>query len=141
MRARIALVAILVSIAPGATPAPAEDVTGADRLLCAAVEASVCALDAECYVGAPWNWDIPDFIEVDLVARTLSTTKASPRPRTTPIKHLDRSEGLIVIQGVEAGRAFSFVITEETGMLSAAVARQGITVGVFGSCTPMAAAR
>jgi hypothetical protein len=38
---------------------------------------------------------------------------------------------------LENGRAFSLVINESTGMLSAAVARDGKSVGVFGACTPM----
>jgi hypothetical protein len=37
------------------------------------------------------------------------------------------------------GRAFSFVIVEKTGMASIAVAREGMTVSVFGACTPMPA--
>jgi hypothetical protein len=50
---------------------------------------------------------------------------------------MQRTDGMIVLQGFEAGRAFSFVIQEESGQLSAAIARQGITVSVFGACTPL----
>ena len=57
--------------------------------------------------------------------------------RATPIKNLHREDGLIFLQGVEMGRAFSFVIQEETGDLSAAVAREDVTVSVFGACTPL----
>ena len=52
-----------------------------------------------------------------------------------PILTLERSDGLVFMQGIENGRAFSFVVEEETGTLSAAVARTGITVSVFGACT------
>ena len=38
---------------------------------------------------------------------------------------------------LENGRAFSFVINEEIGMLSAAVPRDETTVTVFGACTPL----
>ena len=54
---------------------------------------------------------------------------------------MERAEGLIVLQGAEAGRAFSFVITESTGDASVAVARNGMTIGVFASCTPLAQTR
>jgi hypothetical protein len=138
MTTKRALAALSVCGAVFATPVAAEDLTGANRFLCAAVEAVVCGLNAECFAGPPWDWGIPEFIEIDLKSKTLSTTKASPKLRTTPIQHLERSQGLIVLQGVEAGRAFSFVVKEETGQLSAAVARDGITVTVFGSCTPAA---
>ena len=114
----------------------ADDLTGADRILCTSVHATICDSGGECEIGAPWLWNIPQFVVVDLKKETLGTTKASGEDRVTPIKNLQREDGLIFLQGVEAGRAFSFVIEEETGTLSAAVARNGITVSVFGACTP-----
>ena len=57
--------------------------------------------------------------------------------RSTPIKNLERDNGKIVLQGFEKGRAFSFLITEKTGMASIAIAREGLAVSVFGACTPL----
>jgi hypothetical protein len=127
---------LLLVAALTAGPAMADDLTGVDQFLCTAVEASVCDVDGECVVGAPWKWNIPQFIEIDLAGKMLGTTKASAENRVTPILHLSREEGVIYLQGVEGGRAFSFVIVEESGMATVAVAREGITVGVFGYCTP-----
>ena len=138
MRLRIACVSMTIAVAWGAVPAFADDLTGATKLLCASVQATACTPEEDCAVGPPWAWDIPDFIEIDLDAKSLSTTKTSEKFRTTPIKYLERSEGLIILQGVEAGRAFSFVITEATGFASVAVARDNRTVGLFGTCTPIA---
>lgn len=130
---RIALGAIL---AGSAWSAAADDLTGADQLLCAAVQATVCgAAAAECRSGPPWNWNIPQFIEIDLKRKLLSTTEASGEQRQTPIKTTDRGEGRIMLQGMEMGRAFSFVIDEVTGIAAVAVARDGLTVSVFGTCT------
>jgi len=117
-------------------PARADDLTGANQLLCTAAQATRCAEDGDCVIGVPWNWNIPQFIEVDLAAKMLRTTKASGENRSTPIKYLERAAGQIVVQGVEGGRAFSFVIEEATGLLTAAVAREGVGVTVFGACTP-----
>ena len=117
--------------------AHADDLSGADRILCAAVQATVCGSGGECEIGLPWQWNIPQFVEIDLEAKTLGTTKASGENRATPIDNVQRSDGLIFLLGIEAGRAFSFVIEEETGILSAAVARSEITVSVFGACTPL----
>ena len=36
---------------------------------------------------------------------------------------------------MEAGRAFSFVIDEVTGLLTAALADDGLSLSVFGDCT------
>ncbi len=114
----------------------ADDLTGADLILCTAVQATVCDTSGECEIGSPWLWNIPQFIVVDLKGKTFGTTKASGENRMTPIKNIEYADGLIFLQGVEGGRAFSFVIEEETGDLSAAVARNGVTVSVFGACTP-----
>lgn len=85
--------------------------------------------------------NIPDFIEVDLTAKVLKTTPASGENRKTPILHLEREAGIIYIQGVERERAFSIVITEKSGSLTAAVAREDDVVTVFGACTPETGAK
>ena len=118
-------------------PAWADDLTEANRFLCAAVQATVCYEDGECEIDLPWNLNIPAFIEVDFDAKRLSSTTASGLNRTTPIKHVDRQDGTIVLQGFEMGRAFSWVITEATGQVTVAVAFEGAAVAVFGSCTPL----
>ena len=89
----------------------------------------------------PWNLNIPQFLQLNLKDKTMSTTKASGENRATPIKTLTREGGQIYLQGLEGGRAFSFVINEESGLLSAGVATDGKVVSVFGACTPLAQAR
>jgi hypothetical protein len=89
----------------------------------------------------PWNLKVPQFIEVDLKARRMGTTRASGENRSTPIEHVRRESGTIVLQGYERGRAFSFVIKEDTGAASVAVASPGKSVAVFAACTPMPVAR
>lgn len=133
------VVALVVLAAPRA--AAADDLTGEEVFLCTAVQATLCTDDGECTTEPPWNLNIPQFIEVNLKDKKLSTTKASGENRSTPIKNLQREDGQIFLQGVETGRAFSFVITEATGMASIAVAREGKTVSVFGACTPMPAGK
>jgi hypothetical protein len=127
--------------AAAALPAAADDLTGEDRFLCTAVAATRCLEAGGCTSEAPWNLNVPQFIEVSLKDKTFATTKASGENRMTPIRSFSREEGLIVLQGFEAGRAFSFVIDEESGMASVAVARDGMTVSIFGACTPMPQAR
>jgi hypothetical protein len=120
-----------------AIPAAADDLTGTDRFLCAAREMTLCSMNGGCEVGPPSQFNVPDFIEVDLETRVLKTTDASQENRQTPILHLTREDGFIVLQGFEMGRAFSLNIDEATGVLSAATARPGQFVGGFGVCTPL----
>jgi hypothetical protein len=131
----VALAAMLALF--GATAARADDLTGSNLLLCTAVQATGCHEDGDCVQDLPWNLNVPQFIQVDLNAKKLSTTKASGENRVTPIDVLRRDNGLIVLQGFERGRAFSFVISEATGMASVAVAAAGKAVVVFGACTTL----
>jgi hypothetical protein len=124
----------LLALAPSLCRA--DSLTGANKILCTAVQATVCTLD-DCEMGSPWDYNVPQFIEIDFTQKTLSTTKASGQSRSSPFKNLQREDGAIFLQGVEKGRAFSFVIEEASGDLSAAVARKGLTVSVFGACTPV----
>ena len=135
MRTRCFAMALLIALA--APLLMADDVTGASKLLCTSVEATSCRDDGDCVTDVPWSFNIPQFIEVDIAGKMLSTTKASDEVRQSPIQSLVRIDGAMVIQGLEQGRAYSFVINNKSGRLSAAVARDGITVTVFGACTPI----
>jgi len=132
-------VCLAVMLALSGAAAWADDLSGANRFLCASVQANRCLEGGDCRADVPWDLNIPEFIEVDLAAKKLSTTAASGENRSTPIAHVTRENGVIVLQGLEMGRAFSFVITEETGRVAVAVASEGTATAVFGACTPQPA--
>jgi hypothetical protein len=115
--------------------AMAENVEGADELLCAAGQVKICFENGECFSAAPWELSMPDFVVIDTKEKSISTTKASKENRTTPFSNVVRSDGLIYLQGIEAQRSFSFVIEEFSGHLTATIVRDGISVSVFGVCT------
>ena len=119
------------------SPPLADDVTGARDLLCTSVQATVCDADGECEIGPPWNWDIPQFIEIDLDDNVLRSTKASGENRETAIKNMQQTDGILFLQGIQRGRAFSFVIDEPSGMMSVAIATDLRTISVFGACTTL----
>jgi len=97
--------------------------------------AQVCFENGECCFAAPWELSIPDFVVIDTKAKTVSTTKASGQNRSTPFSSVIRSDGVIFLQGLESQRAFSFVIEEASGHMTVAIARDGLSVTVFGVCT------
>jgi hypothetical protein len=123
-----------LGLAVSATVA-AEDVTGVERMICASGQAHICLETGECYSATPWELSVPDFVIIDTKKGMISTTKASGLNRSTKFTKSDRKDGLITLQGVESARAFSFVIHEATGRMSAAIARDGLSVTVFGACT------
>ena len=95
----------------------------------------ICIEFDTCYSATPSELDVPDFVVIDLDKKTVSTTKASNENRSTKFSTVATEAGLIYLQGMEGGRAFSFVIDEASGRLTVAVARDGLSVNVFGACT------
>jgi len=127
------VVASVGLLASGA--ALADNLEGADRLLCAPEQIMICVEEADCYPAHGSELGVPDFVIVDLKNKKMQTTKSSQQTRTTAFSNMSRTDGKIFLQGVENGRAFSFVINEVTGSLTVALSRDGVAVAVFGSCT------
>ena len=127
-------VASLAIVAPVAV---ADSLVGEDKILCSAVQVTVCGIDGVCESGLPWKYDVPQFVEIDLKKKQISTTAASGENRSTPIRHLQRENGKILFQGVQNERAFSSVINEEFGDGTFAIAVDGIAINVFSACTPI----
>ena len=118
------------------SPLIADWIKDAGRLLCVPGTVSHCVEGKVCSYELPESENIPEFIEVDLKKKTLSATKASGEGRSTPILSQTRSDGYVFLQGVENGRTFSMVISEDTGNLTFVVAANGETASMFGGCTP-----
>ena len=127
--------ALLGTLTLVASAALADNIENADRLLCSTSRIVVCFENGECVDALPWELNIPQFVVIDTKKMTLSTTKASNEARSTPIRTLQRDEGTLILQGIEQGRAFGFVIDELSGLLTSSVARDGMAVSVFGACT------
>jgi hypothetical protein len=132
--------ALALILAFSAQAVSADDLTGSTRFLCSAVQATECLEGGECGIDLPWNLNMPAFIEIDLEAKMLSTTEASGLNRKSPIEHLSRADGIIFLQGYELGKGFTFVISEQTGQVTVAIATESSGVIVFGSCTPLTSA-
>lgn len=131
---------LVAALLAGGAPAVADDLTGSSRFLCSVVTVGRCDIDG-CTDETPDGVLVPQFVIIDLGTKLLSTTPASGQNRTTPIESLRREKGLVVLQGLENGRAFSFVIAEKTGSASVAIAREELVLAVSAMCTPMPAAK
>ena len=133
--------ALLAALLLPISPVLADDLTGAQTLICAAREIHACTAGAGCAKVDPADLNVPDFLVVDLAARQLRTTPASGENRTSAIQLISRDSGLLFLQGVDNGRAWSFLIDEEGGSLTVSVARETLSVSAFGTCTPLPAAK
>lgn len=115
--------------------AVADNVAGVNRMLCSSNHVMLCVETGECFSIQPWEIEVPQFVVIDLKKKSISTTASSELSRSTPLATVHKVDGSIYLQGFEAGRAFSIVIEEDLGTLNAAVARDGMSVTVFGACT------
>jgi hypothetical protein len=124
-------------------PARADDLTGVDRFICSAGSVSACCDDGQCASGTAAELGVPQFMEFDLAQKRINSTKASRLNRVTTLDSIKRTNGTIMLQGFDVDRAFSFVIDEKSGEISATVAIQdaGCNVVAFGWCTPLAAGK
>jgi len=115
--------------------AQADNLEGVDTMICAASQVNICLENDTCYSATPAQLGVPDFVVIDTGKKTISTTKASNENRSTSFTSIEKNDGLIYLQGIEGQRAFSFVIDEATGRMTVSVARDGLSVSVFGACT------
>lgn len=133
----IFLWAVALAITLFAHPAAADNITGAQKILCTAVEATECYAEAGCTPGDPEDWNMPRFLKIDLENKQLSTTEASGEVRSSPMKHIEREDDRVFMQGVEDSRAFSIVLDQDSGTASIAIALERHVVAVFAYCTPL----
>lgn len=127
----------MLMAAAASGPVLADNLSAADRLLCSTLQVTACEIGGYCETLAPEELNVPQFVQVDLPGKQLSTTPASGEDRRTSLQTVRREAGQIVLQGFEAGRAFSLVIQEATGRASFASAAGDRGVMVFAACTPL----
>lgn len=115
----------------------ADDVSKADRILCSTLQIDVCVAGEACSAMLPADINVPQFIVIDARAGKLMTTAASGENRETVARTNERADGQLLLQGMEAGRAFSLVIHEASGEASFASAADGRGLVAFAACTPL----
>ena len=127
----LSLLAIGIWVGPRAAAAAPYD--GSVPILCAPATIMECGADGVCQRSTLEVANVPPFIKVNLKTMKISTMDER---RTSPIAHLDRLEGKIILHGGEGGRGWSVVITEANGKMSGAVSAEAHGFLIFGACTP-----
>ena len=114
----------------------ADDLTDSDSLLCYGWSATRCNFEGVCEVTEAWQLNLPDFLRIDLEAKVAVTTESAPQQRETEIHTVVREGGTIILQGMQDGRAFSWLIQELSGEGTLTVSTPGEGLTVFTNCTP-----
>ena len=130
-----AAVLVIGAVAWYSVTALGDDLSGANRLLCSVQQVNACFAGSGCSDTPAADLNIPQFIEVDVKARRLATTAASGENRQTVAQTAERSEGRLLLQGHELGRAFSLMVDEAAGHAVFASVAVDRSVVVFAACT------
>lgn len=119
-----------------ASTATAGGFDGSKNLLCATLEISECDFDTGCERKTYLQADFPAFVEVEFDGKRLVAVVAGDDGRASAIESVTSKDGKTILQGAEHGRAWSMVISQESGDMTATVADIGATFSVFGACKP-----
>ena len=114
----------------------AGDFDGSKPLLCAVTETIECTPDGEVLRGEAESIDMPCFLKIDFEKKTISGTLEDGTVRTTEIKGMEQTDGNLILQGVQNGKAWNMVIAEATGKATIAASDNQVGFVVFGACIP-----
>jgi hypothetical protein len=132
---RVKRLTLLLAGALAASPALADPFDGSDALVCGYMQTYECNGESECKPGDADDVRIPDFVRIDFDKKTITALDEERRGEVTTIRHMERSEGRIILQGVEAGRGWSLLLSEATGNTVLTVSADQDAFVVFGECT------
>ena len=123
-----------LGLATAAAVAAADDLRGHDEFVCTAWHAVMCTTEGTCTPTEAWRLGMPDFVKIDLEAQELATPEGSEQPRFTTIGSIGRNNGRIFLNGWQESRGYTWVINEESGEGSLALAEDNAVVTLFTAC-------
>ena len=124
------LAAVAMCVTPYAAGA-AGKFDGSAPLACALTDVHECAADAECKRVSAGRVNLPPFVKVDIRAGKVHSESAG---RESPFKSAQRLDGTLLLQGSENERAWTMMIAETTGKMSATISAAEEGFVIFGSC-------
>ena len=119
-----------------AARARAGDFDGSKPLICAVIQTIACPRNEDIEVGTAEDVDLPQFFFIDFEKRLVTGKMSGGEVRETKIESLKHEDGMLILQGVQRGKAWSAVINEETGKTTITGANDVAGFVVFAACTP-----
>ena len=127
------LLVVVGAVAPGAILAAEMD--GSTPILCAVMAATECDRWGVCEPVDPSDAGLPPFIRVDVGRKTLEATDGSGRRSEIQSSTLVKDKERLLLQGGENGRAWSAVIGQRSGEMTAAIVDHDGGFLLSGTCT------
>jgi hypothetical protein len=105
---------------------------GAQRFMCATLEALDCEPGVACVKGRPSEIGAPAFMRIDLDKKTVGGPN-----RSTPIVGIEKHADSLLLQGTEIGYGWTMAIDMKAGTMAATLVNRDGAFVLFGSCTPL----
>lgn len=105
---------------------------GSKTFVCAIIDAHECSVNGECRRVSVLDIDCPRFLKVNLSKKLIVGTMADQSTRNVEIQASAHVDGNLVLQGVQRGRVWSLIISEETGKITLSASGQGECFVFFG---------
>ncbi len=128
-------VATVMCLVSGAAMAAALD--GTSNLICATTDVIACTETGGCQQGPARNFDLPEFLVLDVEQKIVRGTHFSGVKEVSPVKNMEVSGGHLIVQGVELGRGWALTVDGDTGAMKASVVGDEVSFMVYGTCTPI----
>ena len=125
-------VLLLICISP--VHALAGDFDGSKNLLFATIQIFECEANAKCEQVTPEEINFAQFLKINFKKKEITGTRKNGDVITSKIENVVSNEGMLMLQGVEHGRAWSMVIKQATGNATMAAAGEQESFVVFGAC-------
>jgi hypothetical protein len=116
-----------------ATASTAGSYDGSKTMLCATSLAVECGDDYDCKNVAPAVSQIPEFFHVNVKKKQLRAAWGD-KDEKSAIGRVEHQYDQLILQGIENGRAWSMMISEETGRMSITVSDSQVGFVLFGAC-------
>ena len=124
---------VLGALAPGVTEAAEFD--GSAPIVCAVLEVTECDRGGGCEAVEAADIGLPAFLRVDVGGKALQATDGSGRKTPIHSSTLVKEQERLLLLGDEQGRAWSVVIAQKTGAMTAAIVDHDGGFLVSGACT------
>lgn len=136
IRKRRAAAALAAAAALLATGASAEGLDGSRNMVCAAINVVACGEGPSCVQGTARNFELPEFLFVDMKAKVVRATAESPyKAVDSPIKNSETNGSQFILQGIENGHGWSISIDRASGRMTTSLSGELVSYMIFGACT------
>lgn len=134
-----ALLAFIISTMPFISTEVSADggLDGSKDIVCSVQNVMACVNERACVQGIASEFELPEFIILDIKKKILRAAYESGHKEISPVKKLEKNGQHLILQGVENSRGWDIAINTKTGRMNGAGVGDALSFLVFGTCTSL----